>query len=232
MFLSRVTRSLTLCLVSVAMISCAEYQSPTAPPAISATTGTQSNLLSGLVGTVDQLLSTVTGVLYPEGKEVTAVKWAAGHTNGEYRASAVIGYRGGTISVPGADFSITFPVGALSQATSITIIAKDGPYVTYDMLPHGLKFAKPVFATQYFRNTAIYNTAAAKTAQGAYLPDGKETIGADGAATTVETLTSTTLSAVTGLLWIPQSQTWEIKHFSRYILASGCEGNAPPSDEQ
>ncbi len=224
MFLSRVARSLTLCLVSVAVISCADYQSPTAPPAISATTGTQSNLLSGLVGTVNQLLSTVTGVLYPEGKQVTAVKWAAGHTKGEYSASAVIGYRGGTIAIPGADFSITFPVGALSQSTSITIIAKDGPYVTYDMLPHGLKFAEPVLATQYFRNTAIYNTDAAKT-QGAYLPDGKEKIGSDGAATTVETLTSTTLSTVTGLLRVPQSQIWEIKHFSRYILASGCEGN-------
>jgi len=229
MFRSRFVRTIPILLASVLTISCADYKNPTAPAGdsnIVAANGSQADLISGLLGTVDQLLTTVTGVLFPEGKTVDAVKWGSGHVSAEYRASATIGYWGGTIKVPGADFSITFPVGALSQSTPITIIAQSGQYVSYDMLPHGLKFAKPVLAMQGFRNTSIYNTAAAKTAQGAYLPDGKETIAADGTATTVETLTSTTLNTVTGLLWVPQSQVWEVKHFSRYILVSGCEGAA------
>lgn len=234
MFRFRMARCLPVLLASVVLMSCADYKSPTAPASditqVSAN-GSQANLLSGLLGVVNQVLTTVTGTLFPEGKTVTAVKWAPSHNAAEYRASATIGYWGGTINVPGADFSITFPVGAVSQPTAITIIAMNGQFVAYDMLPHGLKFAKPVLAKQGFRNTAIYNTAAATTAQGAYLPDGKETIDANGLATTVETLTSTTLNVVTGLLSVPQSQIWEIKHFSRYILVSGCEGAAPPSSD-
>jgi hypothetical protein len=116
---------------------------------------------------------------------------------------------------------VTFPVGALSQNTAITIVSIDGGYVAYDMLPHGLKFARPVTAVQRFRNTSIYGTPAANNVFGAYLADGNDQIGDGGVATAVETVLSTTISKVLGLVFVPDSQTWTLNHFSRYILASG-----------
>ena len=212
-------RSALLAIAPAAGIGCAEYSSPTAP---AAPTSAQTGLLSDLTGALSSVVKVVTGfVSYPEGRSVTAVKWASSHADGEQRASATIGYWGGTIALPGSDFSVTFPVGALSQATEITIISKDGEYVAYDMLPHGLKFAKPVTAVQRLRNTAVYGKPDAAEVFGAYLADGNDEIGVGGVATAVETVLSTTISKLLGLLWVPDSQTWSLKHFSRYILASG-----------
>ncbi|MDP9203823.1 MAG: hypothetical protein M3P26_18115 [Gemmatimonadota bacterium] len=217
-------RFFALTLASVAALSCADNQSPVAP---SAPTGVEAGLkVEDTTVKVAKLPKTDTtkldATLYPAGYKVTAVQWGSGHVASQSSASATIGLAGGTISVPGADFSIRFPAGAVAKATVITIVAMDGRYVSYDMFPHGLKFKVPVFATQRFLNTTLYDApSAAQTAQGAYLPDGNETISKAGTATTTEKLKSMTVWILQGLLWVPESQTWELKHFSRYILASG-----------
>ena len=213
----RLAKPLAVLGLAVLAFGCSDV-SPTGPQV---PLNADSGLLSGVTGILGSTITVVTGVLYPQGKTVVAVKWAATHPAGEQSASATIGYWGGTIVLPGSDFSVTFPVGALSQNTAITIVAKDGEYVAYDMLPHGLKFARPVVAVQRFRNTSIYGTPAANNTFGAYLADGNDQIGAGGAATAVETVLSTTISKVLGLLVVPDSQTWSLNHFSRYILASG-----------
>jgi hypothetical protein len=219
----RIVRSLALCLASVAAISCADH-GPTAPSAdVAPNTSSLYPLGSrSAAGGPNTLTTTRTDSLYPAGYPVTAVRWAPTHIVSGYRVSAVIRSEGGTISVPGADFSITFPFGALSKPTLITIIADDGAFVSYDMLPHGIRFRKPVIVTQRLLNTVLNSdNTAAQNSQGAYLPDGKDGIGNNGQATTVEKLRSTTTWTLQGGLWVPQSQTWLLRHFSRYILASG-----------
>lgn len=220
----RIVRWLAFCLGSVATISCAD-QGPAGPSADVAANASSVFQVVGsrwAGGAPSTLITTIIDSLYPAGYPVTAVRWAPTHVLQGYRVEAVIRTDGGTISVPGADFSITFPFGALSKPTLITIIADDGPFVSYDMLPHGIRFKKPVIATQSLLNTILNSdNTAAQRAQGAYLPDGKDGIANDGQATTVEKLRSTTLWSLQGGLWVPQSQTWQLRHFSRYILGSG-----------
>src|SRR5687767_5351062 len=161
MIRSRFLRSVLLVPTLFVALSCSDY-SPTAPPAIAAPTQAQDGLLSGLLGVVTNLLGSVlkviVGVVDPNGIEVRAVKWAPSHVNQVRWVSGTIGYDGGTLAIPGSDFSITFPEGALSRSTAITIISDASGYVSYDMRPHGLTFAKPVFVTQKLRNTEIYGT--------------------------------------------------------------------------
>lgn len=204
-------------------VACGEYSSPTGPAApANASQSLLGDLTSTVGSTLGSVVRVVTGLVsYPEGRAVTAVKWSSSHPAGEQSVTGTIGYWGGTLALPASDFTITFPVGALSQATTITIVSKDGGYVAYDMLPHGLKFSKPVTAVQRFRNTSVYGTQAANSVFGAYLADGNDQIGAGGLATAVETVLSTTVSRLLGLLWVADTQTWSLHHFSRYILASG-----------
>ncbi len=243
----RVIRYLVLCLASVAAVSCADNLSPTAPftkVAMSVPTGVHADDKAAKEAEKaakeaeeaakkaekdakkeekkakkEKHSTTREEALFPDGEIVNAVKWTSGHVDGVYHASAQIGPDGGTIYLPEADFSITFPAGALSKTQEITVVANNGPYVSYNFLPHGIKFKKPVIATQLLLNTTLYSDLfAALTAQGAYIPNGKYKIGKDGKAITVEKLKSTTVWSEEN---VPESQTWEVKHFSRYILASG-----------
>lgn len=152
--------------------------------------------------------------------------WGNGHGNSQYSVSAVIdAAAGGTIQFPAADLTVTFPPGALSQTTTITLVALSGPSIAYDFLPHGIQFSKPVVATQSLVNTAFGGlTGTLPQIYAAYLPDGYETISATLGAHALEIETSsTTLNA----LGSPVSITWYLNHFSRYILASGDAQTTP-----
>lgn len=65
----------------------------------------------------------------------------------------VIGAEGGTISIPAAGLLITVPAGALTAETEISITARTGMLVAYDMKPTGLKFAKKLIFSQQLRGT-------------------------------------------------------------------------------
>jgi len=218
MIRSRFVRSFTLVLATFVALSCSEY-SPTAP--IVAPTQAQDGLLSGLVGIVTNLLGSVlkviVGVVDPNGIEVRAARWAPTHVNQVRSASATIGVNGGTISIPGSDFTITFPYGALAAPTAITIISDGSGYVSYDMRPHGITFAKPVIVTQRLRNTSVYGTSDAWKAVGAYFP--KDPLDLSGILKALETTTTTIFSGGSGSQ--PEVETWQLRHFSRYMLASG-----------
>ncbi|MEA2760954.1 MAG: hypothetical protein QOD47_238, partial [Gemmatimonadaceae bacterium] len=135
----------------------------------------------------------------------------------EQSASAVIGPDGGTLSLPGADFTMTIPSGALSAPTTITIVAKSGSHVAYEMLPHGLQFLKPVTAIQGLQNTAGYGTDAGNGVRTAYLPEGRDAIDLDDSASPSELEAATTYFGSAGAA---ESHVWTINHFSRYILIS------------
>jgi hypothetical protein len=219
MIRSRFVRSLVLLPTLFVALSCSDY-TPTAPP-IAAPTQAQDGLLSGLVGLVTGLLGTVlkvvVGVVNPNGIEVRAVQWAPAHVNQVRSVSGTIGYNGGTLSIPGSDFTITFPQGALSRSTAITIISDGNGYVSYDMRPHGLTFAKPVLVTQNLRNTALFGTPQVWNSFGAYFPQDPTIL--SGVLKAVETTTTTIFAAPNGNA--PAIHVWQLKHFSRYMLASG-----------
>ena len=156
----------------------------------------------------------------PAGKGLAthAVNWGAGHSSGQYSVSAVITAAGGTISLPNSDFTITFARGALSSKVTITVVSLGGPWIAYDLLPHGLKFSKPVVVTQGLLTTSAAVAGFTQPLYAAYLPDGYEAISRNGEALAAEIESSTTNLSLTG---VPVSQVWYLNHFSRYILASG-----------
>src|SRR5437773_11986526 len=120
MIRSRFLRSSLLILTTAVALSCSDY-APTGPQAPAQV---QEGLLSGVLGTVTNLLGSVIRVIGfqtdPNGIPVSAVRWSAGHVNATRSVSATIGYDGGTLTIPGSDFTIKFPHGAVSQPTSNT----------------------------------------------------------------------------------------------------------------
>jgi len=220
MIRSRFVRSFVLVLTTFVAISCADY-SPTAP--VAPPTQAQNGLIGDLLGVVTNLLGSVLRVIGfrtdPNGIPVAAVKWAPTHVNDTRSVSATIGYSGGTLAIPGSDFTITFPRGALSNSTTITITSDASGYVSYDMKPHGLRFAKPVIVTQRLRNTTVYGTPLALNAFCAYFSH--DLLDLSGILKALEIETTTIFSAPNGNQLVPEVETWQLNHFSRYMLASG-----------
>lgn len=67
--------------------------------------------------------------------------------------SRVIGYYGGTIHLPEAGLTVTFPWGAVRSRTRITVTAPAGNLVGYHFEPHGLRFRRDVTVVQDLRGT-------------------------------------------------------------------------------
>jgi hypothetical protein len=216
MIRSRLFRSSLLVLTTAVALSCSDY-SPTGPQAPAQA---QEGLLGGLIGTVTNLLGDVIRVIGfqsdPNGIPVAAIKWSGAHINATRSVSATIGVNGGTLTIPGSDFTITFPYGALSQPTSITIVSDNSGYVSYDMQPHGLRFAKPVIVTQRLNNTAVYGTPLALNSFGAYFANDPLDLSGILQALEIET-TTIFANPNTGQATV---ETWQLNHFSRYMLAS------------
>jgi hypothetical protein len=223
MIRSKFVRSFALVVTTFVALSCSDY-SPTAPQ-IAAPTQAQAGLLSGLVGTVVDVAKLLLGPVLrviefstdPNGIEVSAVKWAKSHPNQAVSVSRTIGVDGGTLQIPTSDFTITFPKGALLVPTAITITSDASGYVSYDMKPHGLTFANPVIVTQILRNTSVYETPTALNSFGAYFPKDPKRL--DGILKALEIEKTTIYGDPKGKK--AEVQTWELKHFSRYMLASG-----------
>jgi hypothetical protein len=227
MIRSRFFRSSVLVLSTFVAVSCSDY-SPTAPPAppIAAKVQAQPDdallggLLGGLVGTVTGLLGSVLNVIGfvsdPNGIPVNAIKWSPAHANETRSVSGTIGYNGGVLTIPGSDFIIVFPKGALSSSTQIKIVSDGSGYVSYDMQPHGIRFARPVIVTQSLRNTSVYGTPKALNAFGAYFA--KDPTLLSGLLKALEIETTTIFAGPSGQAEV---ETWQLNHFSRYMLASG-----------
>lgn len=219
MLRSKFVRSFTLVLATFVALSCADVTAPKTP--VAAPAQAQDGLLSGLIGIVTNLLGDVVKVIGfvtdPNGIDVRGVKWAPSHVNQTRTVSGTIGYDGGVLAIPGSDFSIIFPKGALSQNTAITITSDASGYVSYDMKPHGLKFAKPVIVTQGLNDTEVYGTQRALNSFCAYFPN--DLLNLDGILKALEIETTTIFSNPRN--GRPEVQTWMLNHFSRYMLASG-----------
>ena len=203
----RVRQYLALVLSIVAGFACGDYARTTSPPPV-----TRKLLPPTLV--VRSSYS-----LVPTGLMAQAVKWGSAHQQVDDSVSAVVGPDGGTLSLPGADFTMTIPAGALMEPTTITIVARAGMYVVYDMLPHGLQFLQPVTAVQGLSTTASYGTWAGNGVRSAYLAPWNDQVGIDGSVSPVELEAATTYFY--GAQQVARTQVWILNHFSRYILISG-----------
>jgi hypothetical protein len=213
MIRSKFVRSSVLVLTALVALACSD-QSPTGPT-VPATTN--DGLLTGLVGGISSPVIRIIGFASdPAGIDVTGVKWVPSHVNQVRAVSATIGPAGGVLTIPGSDFGIVFPAGAVLLPTAITITSDASGYVSYDMQPHGLKFAKPVTVTQGLSNTAVYGTPAAWTVFGAYLP--QDLLDLSGILKALEIEATTIYSGPSGR---PEAETWKLNHFSRYMLSSG-----------
>jgi hypothetical protein len=202
----RAFRYLALAVSAAAVISCGDYAGITSP--------TQSKLLPP-TRTVRASFAFVLG-----GSVAKAVKWAPSHSKVDQTVSALVGPDGATLSLPGADFSMNIPAGALSTPTAITIVSRAGSYVVYDMLPHGLRFAVPVTAVQGLSTVAGYGTSASSNIRSAYLSQANQQVTVDGSVSPVELEAATTYYY--GAQPVAETHVWIVNHFSRYILISGA----------
>lgn len=78
---------------------------------------------------------------------------------GSVSASAVLGPRGGTLSIPSLGVALDVPSGALTSAIRLTLTALPGDAVAYDLAPHGLSFRVPLRLQQRLAATNWEPTA-------------------------------------------------------------------------
>ncbi|HWL38690.1 MAG TPA: hypothetical protein VNO75_00500 [Gemmatimonadaceae bacterium] len=148
-----------------------------------------------------------------------AVRWGRFHSRTDQTVSALIGPSGGVLELPGSDFTMIIPQGALSAPTRITVTSVASPFVMYDMEPHGLRFLKPVTAVQHLGNTATYRTSEGSGVRSAYLSDRDQEIDAYDTASPAELQAATTLFY--GSDDVAETHVWTLNHFSRWLLVSG-----------
>lgn len=123
--------------------------------------------------------------------------------------SAVIGTGGGTLAIPQAGFSITFPAGAVAAPVTVTATAVAGSNVAYRFQPHGLVFQKQPVISQDLGLTNVAGQLLGLTLQGGYFADDSQ-LGA-GYVTVTETRPATI-----DLLHL--RTTFTIGHFSGYAV--------------
>jgi hypothetical protein len=206
MFTSRVLRGFILTASALTGLSCGDYSRSTGP-ALS-----KAELLQPTLR-IQSSFATLTS-----GTKARAVKWGPAHSRVEQIVSALIGPDGGALSLPGSDFIMNIPSGALAAPTTITVVAKGGSYVAYEMLPHGLRFSKPVTAVQGLQNTGVGGSASDNSIRTGYLPEGSDSIDDNDSASPSELEAGTTYYY--GAQQAAGSHVWIINHFSRYILIS------------
>lgn len=221
MIRSRFLRSSVLVLSAFVALSCSDSPTaPQAPVASAVPVGTQQDaLLGGLIGGLLNLATSVVGfVADATGITIHPIAWNSSYVQVSYTVSGTITPWGGTLTIPESDFTMTFPVGAVSQPTLITVTS-DPQYVAYKMSPAGITFAKPVVVTQRLRQTAAYGQPLTTTKLfGAYISD--DVLDLSTLVHALEIELSATIFAP-GSSTLPEITTWTVNHFSRYMLASG-----------
>jgi hypothetical protein len=131
--------------------------------------------------------------------------------------SQTIGVLGGTITIPQTGLTVSFPAGAVAAPITITI-TPDQDYVAYKMEPAGTQFLAPVTVTQSILYTELDGRQLTKPLFAAYIADDKVSLSGNVPVSELEPA-QTIFSPLSPL--IPQSYVWIIRHFSRYMLASG-----------
>ena len=124
---------------------------------------------------------------------------------------------GGTISIPETGLTMSFPQGAVAAPITITVTS-DAEYVAYKMEPAGTKFLKDVTVTQSLAITEVGSEPLRSQLSAAYIAD--DNVSLRGNVPVSEIEPSYTIFS-SGSPLIPLAHVWIIRHFSRYMLASG-----------
>jgi hypothetical protein len=196
---SNVFRSLLLAFGVLLVAGCAADVA--APP---------SDLSPGPFGTVTGSATDATGMQFH------AIWWQQDLKN-PVSVSKTIGVSGGTITVPEIGLTVSFPAGAVTAPLTVTITA-DLRYVAYKMEPSGTQFLKDVTVTQLLAATTLSGTPLRSTIYAAYIAD--DSVSLSGSVPALEIEPSKTIFSTTSPS-VPEAQVWIIRHFSRYMLASG-----------
>ena len=148
--------------------------------------------------------------------DLKAVWWKKQHKD-VIKVSKTIDQSGGTISIPETGLTLSFPAGAVAAPITITVTS-DEKYVAYRMEPSGTRFLKDVTATQQLNTTSIFGSPLRSQLYAAYIAD--DNVKLSGKVPVLEIEPGTTIFSVLSSL-LPQAHVWTIRHFSRYMLASG-----------
>jgi hypothetical protein len=152
----------------------------------------------------------------PSKLDLRAVWWKNQYQD-VVKVSKTIDQSGGTISIPETGLTLSFPAGAVAAPLTITVTS-DLQYVAYKMEPTGTQFLKDVTATQLLNTTTLYGSPLRSALYAAYIAD--DSVNLSGRVPVLEIEPSTTIFSVVSPL-LPQAHVWTIRHFSRYMLASG-----------
>jgi ZU5 domain len=201
-------RSLAVVLGAFVIASCSEagISAPSAPATTIAAPGSPQFASQPVLGAVTNV-----GKL-----DLKAIWWKKQHKD-VIRVSKTIDQSGGTISIPETGLTVSFPAGAVTTPITITITS-DQRYVAYKMEPTGTRFLKDVTATQLLNTTSFFGAPLRSQLYAAYIADDNARL--SGKVQVLEIEPSTTIFSVLSPL-LPQAQVWTIRHFSRYMLASG-----------
>jgi hypothetical protein len=208
MFRSGPVRSLAVVVGAFLIASCSEagISAPTAPVEAVVSPASPQFVAQDLIGAVTDATHL----------RLKAVWWKNNHLK-IVKVSKTINQSGGTISIPETGLTLSFPAGAVAAPIKITVTSDD-EYVAYKMEPTGTRFLKDVTVTQLLAPTAISGAPLRSQLYAAYIADDKLNLG--GVVKALEIEPSITIFS-TGPLRRPEAQVWVIRHFSRYMLASG-----------
>lgn len=180
-------------------------------PAVQPNHSLLGGLLGGVIGTVGNLVNIVVSLVTRPTALQSDIVWS-------FYAGP-----GGVISANRtAGLSITVPPGALSQNVKITVTVKAGSVYNYQFQPEGLQFAQPVVVTQDVSDNSLLQsllgglTGTSNNIRGAYY-----------SASTLQYDPSTGQATVNELeptVTTPGYVSFQIKHFSGYVLASCNNG--------
>ena len=187
----KIWRSIVLAFTAMGFAGCSA-DSPTAPKFQSdPSSGLVTDLLGGLLK--KNVLERKTALT----KDITV--------------SAVIGEKGGTLSIPAAGFTVTIPAGAVNAPTNFSVTAIKGTMVAYEFGPHGIKFAKSLVARQDL-NVTKWGLLSLRPLVAGYF--------ADRSALDLRNATALVSEVLSGVI-APLSQqfTFKIDHFSGYVVA-------------
>ena len=158
----------------------------------------------------------VTTVTDVAGFQLQAVTWNT-PLEAPLTVSETIDPSGGTITIPQTGLTIEFPAGSVTSSVTITV-TPDDKYVAYQMEPAGTQFLKDVRVTQLLNTTSVFGVPLISGLYAAYVAD--DGVNLSGVLPVLELEPSSTIFSLLSPL-LPQAEVWTIRHFSRYILASG-----------
>lgn len=126
---------------------------------------------------------------------------------------ALIGPEGGTIAIPEAGFKVVIPRGAVASPVSFEATALAGNAVAYTFEPHGLRFAKPLQATQDLRGTEWLGLPLLNLRAGYFKDDGQ--LDTQRSLVKLDELLPLTLDL------LRLQARFNIEHFSGYVVSTG-----------